>query len=138
VLRGKGSKPRTVGMDPEGFAVLGRWLDRRSERHIDARLPLFCTLRGEPLDDRYVRTALRQAAERAGISKRVHPHGLRHTMAVELVREGVPLPEIQDQLGHASLDGTAHFIRGLYPNGAIDRMRERTGWLDQEPSRSDP
>ena len=132
VLRGKGSKSRTVGMDPEAFAVLGRWLDRRRDLRIDARLPLFCTLTGDPLDDRYVRTALRRAADRAGIAKRVHPHGLRHTMAVELVREGVPLPEIQDQLGHASLDGTSHYIRSLYPNGAIDRMRKRTGWLDSD------
>ena len=51
----------------------------------------------------YVRVMLRRLADRAGIGKRVAPHQLRHTLAAELVAEGVPMPIIRDQLGHSSL-----------------------------------
>ena len=45
-------------------------------------------------------------ARQAGIAKRVHPHGLRHTHAAELAAEGVPVNLIQQQLAHSSLATT--------------------------------
>ena len=46
-----------------------------------------------------VRTMLPRLAKRAGITKRVHAHGFRHTHAYELMMEGVPMGIIQQQLG---------------------------------------
>lgn len=60
---------------------------------------MFCTLQGRPLIPRYVRTMLARLAERVGLEKRVHPHGLRHTHSYELMMEGVPVPIIQQQHG---------------------------------------
>jgi Phage integrase family len=42
---------------------------------------------------------LSRLAAKAGIEKRVHPHGLRHTHAAELAAEGMPLNFVQAQLG---------------------------------------
>ena len=91
---------------------------------------LFCTLKGDPLDDSYVRHALRRAAKRAGIEKRVHPHGLRHAHAAELMAEGIPANVIQQQLGHSSLQVTSVYLDHIAPKDRIDRIRQRSWTLD--------
>lgn len=48
----------------------------------------------------------KRAAERAGLPAGVTPHSLRHSHASELIRNGVPLPVIQDRLGHESIKTT--------------------------------
>jgi site-specific recombinase XerD len=55
----------------------------------------------------------------AGLEKRVHPHGLRHTHAAELAREGVPINVIRDQLGHSSLAVTDRYLRDVAPADLI-------------------
>ena len=125
VLHGKGDRARTVGLDPTAFAVIERWLDRRSSLGINNRALLFCTLDGKALATAYVRSLLPRLAKRAGIEKRVHAHGLRHTHAAELAREGVPVNVIQAQLGHASLAVTDRYIRHIAPEQLIEAMRAR-------------
>ncbi len=95
ILHGKGDRRRTVGLDPGAMAIVMRWIDKRQQLGIDVRAPLCCTLEGKPLKPSYVRTLLSRLAAKAGIDKRVHPHGLRHTHAYELMMEGVPIPIIQ-------------------------------------------
>ena len=90
VLHGKGDQRRTIGMDPAAFGLLERWLDKRRSLGLPARRPIFCTLRGEPIDSSYVRRLLPRLAARAGIEKRVHAHGLRHAHAAELAAKGLP------------------------------------------------
>jgi integrase len=57
--------------------------------------------------------------------KRVHPHGLRHTHAAELVAEGVPVNVIQKQLGHVSLATTDIYLRHIAPADVIAMGRNR-------------
>ena len=125
VLHGKGDRRRTVGLDPEAMALVERWLDRRRDLGISGRAPLFCTLEGRPLKPSYVRTLLPRLAVKAGIDKRVHPHGLRHTHAAELMWEGVAVPIIQRQLGHASLATTDGYHRSIAPADVIEAMKQR-------------
>jgi site-specific recombinase XerD len=125
VLRGKGGRRRTVGMDPEAFALVERWLDRRSALRIDGRRPVFCTLAAEGLQTSYVRALLPRLAARAGIQKRVHPHGLRHTCAAELMAEGVPLNVIQVLLGHSNAATTGRYLQHIAPENAITAARSR-------------
>ena len=73
----------------------------------------------------YVRTMLNRLADRAGIEKRVHPHGLRHTHSFELMMEGVPVPVIRQQLGHASLATTDRYLRHLAPKDVVEVMQRR-------------
>jgi site-specific recombinase XerD len=126
VLHGKGDRHRVVGLDPGAMAIVGRWADRRMVLGLNGRAPFFCTLDGAPLKPSYVRTLLPRLASRAGIEKRVHPHGLRHTHAFELMIEGVPVSVIQKQLGHASLATTDRYLRHVAPTDVIVAMQERT------------
>jgi integrase len=68
---------------------------------------------------------MQRAAGRAGIERRVHPHGLRHTMSAEWVREGRPMPLLRDQLGHSSLAVTDRYLRDIAPGEVIAAARAR-------------
>jgi len=74
----------------------------------------------------YVRTMLGRKARRAGIEKRVHQHGLRHTMATEMRAEGVDIGVIGKQLGHSSIATTATYLDHVAPAAVIEAMRRRT------------
>jgi site-specific recombinase XerD len=89
VLHGKGDRRRVVGLDPGAIAILSRWLETRNALGINGHAPLFCTLDGKALKPSYLRTLLPRLAGKADVEKRVHPHGLRHTHAYELMMEGV-------------------------------------------------
>ena len=126
VITGNGDRARMVGIDPDALALIQLWLDVRGDLGHDGHQPLFCTLRGGPLKDGYVRALLPRLARKAGIEKRVHAQALRHTHALELVQEGQPLPVIQAQLGHASLATTCRYVRDLASAHVIDVMRSRS------------
>lgn len=123
VLRGKGGKRRVVGIDQGALEILQPWLVIRSTLKIAADAPLFCTILppapGRPLWQAQVRKRMHELGAIAGIPKRVHPHGLRHSLAVDLLREGAPMPYIQRQLGHSSLATTATYLSGL---GAMEHV----------------
>lgn len=126
VLHGKGDKARTVGIDQQALAVLDRWMDRRAELGINGRKPVFCTLDGAAVATVYVRNLLKRLAKQAGIEKRVHPHGLRHTCAAELRAEGSDIGVISKQLGHTNISTTARYLDHIAPTAVIDTMRNRT------------
>jgi site-specific recombinase XerD len=126
VLRGKGDKRRIVGLDPGAFAILECWLEHRSRLGLGGRRPLFSTLKGEPLKQSYVRTLLPRLARKAGIEKRVHPHGLRHTHAAELAAEGIAVNLVQQQLGHSSLATTDRYLRHIAPVELVRALQARS------------
>lgn len=125
VLHGKGNKARTIGLDDGAMAVLDRWIDRRQQLGITTRRALFCTLDGGPVQAPYVRNLLPRLARKAGIEKRVHAHGLRHTHAAQLAAEGVPINVIQKQLGHANANVTAQYLDHIAPADVIATMKQR-------------
>jgi site-specific recombinase XerD len=123
LLGTKSGKAQTRGWQPGADDALARWLDVRS------RLPkvrngatLFCRLDGGPVSDDYVRVLLRRLAVKAGIAKRVHPHGLRHTFAVELEAAGVPVTIISKLLGHSSVAVTARYLDHLTNAEAVEAL----------------
>ena len=125
VRHGKGDRSRTGGLDDQTQALIARWLDRRQRLGINGRRRLFSKLDGGPLDQSYVRHLLRRLAAKAGIERRVHPHGLRHNYAAELAREGTPMNVLRDALGHGSLATTDRYLRDVAPVHVIDTMRRR-------------
>jgi site-specific recombinase XerD len=155
VLNGKGGKSRTVGVDPGAAAVIERWLEARSRclalslggchdlpllgtgsshaedinhvplRQTFGRCTAFCTLDGNPMPAAYVRVMLKRLACRAGIDKRVHAHGLRHTHAAQFRAEGVDIAIISRQLGHSNISTTARYLDHLAPRAVIETMRNR-------------
>jgi site-specific recombinase XerD len=125
IRHGKGDRSRTVGLDGQAQALIARWLERRQRLGVNGRRRLFCKLDGGPLDQSYVRHLLRRLAGKAGIDKRVHPHGLRHTYSAELAREGVPMNVLRDALGHSTLATTDRYLRDVAPIHVIETMRRR-------------
>ena len=128
VLHGKGDKARLTGIDPHSFAAIDRWIDKRKELGLGRRSRLFCTLEGKPIDTSYVRHLMKRLATKAGIEKRVHAHGLRHTLAAELAAERKPMNVIQAQLGHGSLATTSRYLDHIRPQQLIDEMQQREPW----------
>jgi hypothetical protein len=72
------------------------------------------------------RAELRRYAAAAGIRRRFAPHQLRHAHAVELAREGVPLPVIQRQLGHSYVSTTSVYLQGIDVEEIIGTIYART------------
>lgn len=125
VLHGKGDHDRTVAVDDGTIAVVQLWIGERAKLPVNGRHKLFCTLSGTPLSANQVRQMVKRRAAKAGIQKRAHPHGLRHTHAAELVAEGVPVNVIQKQLGHVSLATTDGYLKHIAPADVIAMGRAR-------------
>jgi site-specific recombinase XerD len=127
ILRGKGSKRRMIALDPGACAIVARWMDVRAKLGITRSQPLFCVISqptlGLPIGSAYVRELLKKLAAKAGIEKRVHPHGLRHSYASYLADQGVPLKTIQTMLGHSSVGITDRYMHDLNPAGHLDLVR---------------
>jgi site-specific recombinase XerD len=130
VRHGKGDEARIVALHDECSVALERWMLVRDKLGVNGHHPVFCTIaqgatraRGGPLDGSYVRHMLPRLAKRAGLSQRVHAHGLRHTHARDLVLAGVPLVDIRDQLGHANASTTDIYLRRIAPVDRVERIR---------------
>jgi integrase/recombinase XerD len=130
VKHGKGDNARTVAIDPSAQAYVERWLAKREALGLNGRHPLFCTITrndrfGRKLDPSYVRRVLPRLAARAGIEHRVHPHALRHSLAIALAHEGKSLPAISGQLGHSSTAVTDRYLRKIAPTELVAQVRDR-------------
>jgi len=107
---GKGSKDRDVPLSAtllETLREYWRWLKPKT-------WPFPGYVRGwrsdVPMTDKVVWHACKQAAERAGITKRVSPHTLRHSYATHLLEAGADLRTIQYLLGHAEIKHTIVYL----------------------------
>lgn len=117
VLHGKGDRATVRGFHPTADDALMRWLDVR--RQLGLRGTLFCTLAGGRVSTGYARDMIKRYARRAGIEKRVHPHGLRHTFADDLRRTGTDVVTISKLLGHTSIAVTARYLDHLSNDAAV-------------------
>lgn len=102
VRQGKGNKDRILWLNEDCLLLLQRW---REKRPINTNF-LFPTLDGNQLDDRYLRTMVKRYGLKAGISKDVHPHMLRHTFATDLYSQTKNIRMVQKALGHSDLSTT--------------------------------
>jgi len=105
---GKGAKERLVPVGRRALGAVSLYareirptLDRGKGRGI-----LFLNARGTPLSRVGAWGVIKATARRAGISKRVTPHTLRHTFATHLLEGGADLRAVQEMLGHADLATT--------------------------------
>ncbi len=111
VQGGKGRKDRDVMLSPKLLEALREhW---RGLRHKPSAW-LFPGNRWHtgdtPIDTKVVWNACKEAAQRAGLQKDVHPHTLRHCFATHLLEAGADLRTIQILLGHRDLKETTIYL----------------------------
>lgn len=132
VRNGKGAKARTVGIPGSVCDAISRWAEKRKGLGINGGSFLFCGIEngktrsnlGEKLDSSYIRHLLPRLAKIAGIEKRVHPHGFRHSGAVRMLRAGLGVDVISRGLGHSNIAVTDRYINHLHPQAVVDAMKE--------------
>jgi integrase/recombinase XerD len=113
---GKGRKSRVCPLWPQTSKVLKAFI---SEQGLDMRssTPVFRNQRGERLTRFGVRYLLAKYCRTAALTspslgrKRLHPHSVRHSTAVFLLKSGVDLPSISHWLGHASVTTTGRYAK---------------------------
>lgn len=104
----KTQRDRNTYIAPACVRVLSDYLN---ERQPNADELLFVTLRtGKPYEQQCVRKMIRAAAQRAGLTKRVYPHLMRHSLATNLLHRGAHLLAIKEQLGHAFVTTTMIYV----------------------------
>ncbi len=107
---GKGSKERVVLIGKPAAEALSIYLKQGRPKLFGAKIrmtnAIFINRYGSRLTDRSTQKILEKYAALAGISKRVHPHMLRHTFATHLLDGGADLRVVQELLGHANLAST--------------------------------
>lgn len=95
---GKGNKERTVFLNARAKVHLWKYIESRKDKNealfVGSRLPF------ERLGHRGYQKIFNELGERAGITKSVHPHLLRHTTATTAVNNGASIQSVQRMLGH--------------------------------------
>jgi integrase/recombinase XerD len=122
LLRGKGGKERMVPVGSyaleavSAYLVRGRPVLLAEGKGVPA---LFLNARGGRLSRQSAWAVLVKAAERAGVTKDVSPHTLRHSFATHLLDGGADVRVVQELLGHASVTTTQ-----VYTLVTVDNLRE--------------
>jgi integrase/recombinase XerD len=125
LLHGKGGKERIVPVGSYAREAIDAYLVRgRPELASLAtsrgnRGALFLNARGGRLSRQSAWTVLTKAAERAGVTRDVSPHTLRHSFATHLLDGGADVRVVQELLGHASVTTTQ-----IYTLVTVDSLRE--------------
>ena len=138
-LLGKGRRQRSTPLRKDTVTVLQAWL---KERGHDDRQPLFPSNRSRRLSRDTVAWIVRKHVTSASQScpslrdKRISPHSLRHTSAMELLRQRVPVTVIALWLGHQSVESTMKYLHAD-PKIKEDAM-DRTRPIDVPPGRYQP
>lgn len=108
-VRGKGEKVRVVFLSPAAKHAIKKYLDKRG----DISDALFVgygkgSRKKEPerLTTRSVERMVKQYAIKAGITRKVTPHVIRHSFATDLLENGADLRSVQALLGHANIATT--------------------------------
>jgi len=108
-ILGKGDKVRLVPIGNEAIKYTQLYLDHvRTEMEVkkESEDIVFLNRRGGQLSRVMVFLIIKDAAEKAGISKNVSPHTFRHSFATHLIEGGASLRAVQEMLGHESITTT--------------------------------
>jgi site-specific recombinase XerD len=119
-VRGKGDKVRVVFISPAAKSAVTVYMKKRK----DMGEALFVNIakgreRGERLTPRSIERLIKTYATKAGITKKVTPHVLRHSFATDLLSNGADLRSVQQLLGHASINTTQ-----IYTHVTDSHLRE--------------
>ena len=120
-VRGKGDKERLVPILDEVREKILHYLQLRARQQIcnSEEKALFLSHQGKRISRTTVYRLVQNELARAGVQGKKSPHVLRHTFATHLMNGGADMREIQELLGHASLQATQ-----VYTHNSIARLKE--------------
>ncbi|MGI6453377.1 MAG: site-specific tyrosine recombinase XerD [Syntrophomonadaceae bacterium] len=118
---GKGRKERIIPVNQTSINWLNRYLSRSRNSLIKDPLErsLFLNARGKPMTRQGFFKILSGYANKAGLTKEVTPHTLRHSFATHLLENGADLRAVQEILGHSDISTTQ-----IYTHLTRSRLRE--------------
>ncbi len=113
-IRGKGEKIRVVFFSSESKDAIKKYLNKRKDMSEHLFIQIKEPKKGQkekldaaaPLSSRSVQRLIKYYATKAGISKKVTPHIIRHMFATDLLSNGADLRSVQMLLGHANISTT--------------------------------
>ena len=125
---GKGAKERLVLIGNPAAIALRTYLNQGRLKLLGEKITpaLFISRDGKRLIARRVEKLVGKYRRLAGITKRVHPHTLRHTFATHLLDGGADLRVVQELLGHANLASTQIYTH-------VTKTRARKVYLSAHP-----
>lgn len=111
VQDGKNSRDRRVPIGPALMEWLSRWNNARPDSQW-----FFCTTKGGQVSIRWIRAMMERLSKESGIfiqsgrnQKPIWPHSLRHSCATNWLNDGLSIREVQELLGHESLNTTMKY-----------------------------
>jgi integrase/recombinase XerD len=118
---GKGAKERIVPVGQKAAEALGTYLSAGRPKYVTPKTgsQFFLNKFGRALSRVGLWMIVKQHAQRAGITKNVKPHALRHSFATHLLSGGADLRAIQEMLGHASF-ATTQIYTAVEPQRLVD------------------
>lgn len=133
VLHGKGQKLRSVPLMGRTVELLERYMREFHEDRI-ANESLFYTVIGgrrkemsyENVSKMVAKYGRMAASASDGFPDRLHAHTLRHTRAMHLYQDGVPLSYVKDVLGHSNINTTS-----IYASADLEMLRRAMAPLDR-------
>ena len=105
VESGKGNKDRDLAIPEYLIDLLNSWRKKRPEG-----LFFFSTLDGSKLSIRYIQQMVKRYGQKAGITKNISPHTLRHTYATQYYKQTKDIETLRRILGHADISTTTIYI----------------------------
>lgn len=118
---GKGSKERIVLFGSHARGALEKYLKEGRPKLLSGKISpaVFVNRRGGRLTSRSVERLIVHYSKKAGLTKKVTPHTLRHSFATHLLSGGADLRMVQELLGHVSLSTTQ-----VYTHITKERLKE--------------
>lgn len=117
-VSGKGSREHLLPLGRKACSWINKYLEEKGEEK-KGKVPLFCNRYGNRISRQACWKTIKKYASKAGLSKEVSPHTLRHSFATHLLSGDADLRVVQELLGHVNIDTTQ-----IYTHISQERLKK--------------
>lgn len=133
IRNGKGGKDRVVPLGKVSGEYLTQWVNKGRGTFVGERdrEALFLYTNGRRISQNRIRYLFKRYLEKAKIKREnMTPHSLRHSCATHLLLHGADIRYVQELLGHAEIETTAAYTKGIAEN--LKKIQKRFHPLENE------